>query len=101
MYHDKRFQLDAYCPLIALNHEQIKKGTTGGYLLTEKHNFDNIAEQLMNIDIGVLSNLSKRLSKGERVIPQNDAEKNCYQVISDLDHVAAYVEGSITSKKHM
>jgi hypothetical protein len=55
----------------------------------------------MNINIGVLSDLSERLSKGERVKPETDAEKNCYQVISDLDHVAGNVHGSITSKKYM
>jgi hypothetical protein len=101
MYHDKRFQCDPYFPLVAFNQEQMKKCTTGGYLLTERHNFDNIADQLMNIDIGILSNLSQRLSKGERVKPETDAEKNCYQVISDLDHVASNVHGSITSKKYM
>jgi hypothetical protein len=79
----------------------MKKCTTGGYLLTERCNFDNIADRLMNIDIGILSNLSQRLSKGERVKPEMDAEKNCYQVISDLDHVASNVHGSITSKKYM
>lgn len=36
MYHDKRFQLDEYFPLVAFNQEQIKGGTTGGYLLTER-----------------------------------------------------------------
>jgi len=46
--------MDAYFPLVAFNHEQIKKGTTGGYLLAEKHNFDDIANRLMNIDTGVL-----------------------------------------------
>jgi hypothetical protein len=101
MYHDKRFQCDPYFPLVAFNHEQIKKSTTGGYLLTQRNNFDKIAERLMNINIGVLSDLSERLSKGERVKPETDAEKNCYQVISDLDHVAGNVHGSITSKKYM
>ena len=62
MYHDKRFQTDAYFPLVAFNHEQIKKSTTGGYLLTEKHNFHDIADRLMNIDTSVLEDLSKRLS---------------------------------------
>jgi hypothetical protein len=101
MYHDKRFQCDPYFPLVAFNHEQMKKGTTGGYLLTENYNFNNIAERLMNLDMGILSDLSKRLSKGERVKPETEAEKACYQVISDLDHVAGHVQGSITSKKYM
>ncbi|KIM74021.1 hypothetical protein PILCRDRAFT_80473, partial [Piloderma croceum F 1598] len=101
MYHDKRFQLDAYFPLVAFNHEQIKKGTTGGYLLTEKHNFDDIANRLMNIDTGVLDDLSKRLTRGDRVKPDTPEEKACYALMADLDHVAGHVQGSVTSKKYM
>ena len=101
MYHDKRFQTDRYFPLVALNHEQMKKGTTGGYLLTERRNFDDIADRLMNIDTGVLADLSKRLSNGDRVRLETDEEKACYKLISDLDHVAGHVQGSITSKRYM
>jgi hypothetical protein len=53
MYHDKCFQTDAHFPLIAFNHEQIKMSTTGGYLMTEKQNFDDIADCLLNIDVSV------------------------------------------------
>ena len=101
MYHDKRFQLDPHFPLIAFNHDQIKNSTTGGYLMTEKRNFDEITERLMNVDVGVLDDLSKRLSKGDRVKPVTEEEKACYQLISDLDYVGGRVKGSITSKKYM
>jgi len=67
MYHDKRFQTDAHFPLISFNQEQMKNSTTGGYLLTERRNFDDIAERLMNVDTDVLEDLSKRLSRGDRV----------------------------------
>jgi hypothetical protein len=101
MYHDKRFQMDAHFPLIAFNHEQIKKSTTGGYLMTERQNFDEIADRLMNVDTGVLDDLSQRLLKGERVKPVTDEEKACYKLISDLDHVGGHVQGSLTSKRYM
>jgi hypothetical protein len=52
----------------------------------------------MNIDIGILSDLSQRISIGERVKPETDAEKKCYQVISVLDYVAGNVYDSITLK---
>ncbi|KZT06572.1 uncharacterized protein LAESUDRAFT_653512, partial [Laetiporus sulphureus 93-53] len=39
MYHDKRFQLEPYFPLVAFNHEQIKNATTAGYLLIKKTKF--------------------------------------------------------------
>ena len=51
MYHDKQFQTDHEFCLIAFNHEQIKDANTGGFLMTEKNSFDNVAEQLVNIDL--------------------------------------------------
>ena len=35
MYYDKHFQTDYYFPMIAFNQEQIKKGTTGSFLLAK------------------------------------------------------------------
>jgi len=46
MYHDKHFQTDDYFPIIAFNHEQLKAGTTGSFLLARCHNFNSIASQL-------------------------------------------------------
>ena len=101
MYYDKRFQLDPHFPLIAFNHEQIKESTTAGYLLAEKSNFENITKRLLNINQDVLSNLIKRLEDGEKVKPETDEEKLCFQLIKDLDHVGGHVKGSATSKKYM
>jgi len=69
--------------------------------MTEKHNFDDIAERLMNINVGVLEDLSKRLSRGYRVKPVTEEERNCYKLIADLDHVGGHVQGSLTSKRYM
>ena len=33
--------------------------------------------------------------------PQTQAEKYCFQMIRDLDHVSKRVDGSITSKRNM
>jgi len=101
MYHDKRFQTDPHFPLIAFNHEQIKKGTTGGYLLAERQSFRNITDRLLNVNTEVLQNLSKRMSEGERVKPETDEEKLCFDLINDLHHVNGHVQGSITQKKYM
>jgi Helitron helicase-like domain at N-terminus len=101
MYHDKHFQMDAHFPLIAFNHEQVKKSTTGGFLLTNRQDFDDIAERLMNVIVGVLEDLSKRLSRGDRIKPVTEEEKACYSLISDIDHVGGHVPGSITSKKYL
>ena len=101
MYHDKRFQKDSHFSLIAFNHEQIKESTTAGYLLAEKPKFDNISKRLMDVDTEVLSNLIKRMEDGERVKPDTDEEKLCFQLLKDLDHVGGHVKGSTTSKKYM
>jgi hypothetical protein len=101
MYHDKRFQMDSYFLLMAFNHQQIKESTTGGYLLTNKQSFGDISHRLMNLDQEVLVTLTDRMAKGEHVKPESSEEKNCFQLIKDLDHVAGKVQGSLTSKKYM
>jgi hypothetical protein len=103
MYHDKRFQMDSHFILIAFNHMQIKESTTGCYILTDKHSFGNISDRLMNLDQDVLEDLSKRMASGEHVKPVTQEEKDCFQLIKDLDHVAGKVQGSfkLTSKKYM
>jgi hypothetical protein len=101
LYHDKRFQKDPFYPLVAFNQEQIKQCTTGGYLVTERHYFNDISQRLLHVNMDVLTDLSARLSKGERFKPETNEEKDCYQLISDLDHIAGNVEGSMSSKKYM
>ena len=54
MYHDKHFQNDSSFVLMAFNHGQIKTATTGGFLLTKKSNFNDIAEQLLTVDHKIL-----------------------------------------------
>src|SRR5205085_10051038 len=91
MYHDKRFQKDPFFFLIAFNHEQIKEGTTGGYLLAESSKFEVISQCLMDVNIGMMSNLAKRMKDGEKVTLETNKEKQCFQLIKDLDHVGGYV----------
>ena len=61
MYHDKRFQLEPLFPLVALNHEQIKKSTTGGYLLADKNRFNDIADRILNLKPDILSSIVEKL----------------------------------------
>src|SRR5277367_253180 len=101
MYHDKRFQKDPHFPLVAFNHEQIKQSTTGGYLLAETSKFEPISQRLMDLDTTVLNNIARRMENGEHVKPETDQEKQCFQLIKDLDHVGGHVKGSLTNKKYM
>lgn len=100
MYHDKRFQLEPLFPLVALNHEQIKKSTSAGYLLADKNKFGDIANRLLNIKDSTLADIIHRLSRGS-MKPETEEEKACFQILNDLDHVNYKVQGSITSKKYM
>src|ERR1700730_11215919 len=101
MYHDKRFQLDPFFPLIAFNHEQIKASTTGGFLLAEKKCFNDITHRLLTLDSQVIESVSQRMAKGEIVKPVNDQESKCFQMLKDLDHIGSKVQGSTTQKKNM
>ncbi|KAI0713341.1 hypothetical protein C8Q76DRAFT_620478 [Earliella scabrosa] len=100
MYHDKRFQLEPLFPLVALNHEQIKKSTTGGYLLADKNRFNDIADRILNLKPDILSSIVEKLKLGP-VKPETEEEKQAFQLLNNLDHVNYKVQGSITSKKYM
>ncbi|KZP15808.1 hypothetical protein FIBSPDRAFT_705699, partial [Athelia psychrophila] len=101
MYHDKRFQTDPEFALIALNHEQIKNSTTSGYLLTKRKNFNAIAERLMNLDMGALNSLSRRMAAGEDVKDRTYEEQQCFQLMHEVDLVAHRVQGSVSTKRYM
>ena len=101
MYHDKRFQKDVYFPFVAFSHSQIKSSTSGAFLLAERKKFHEVTNRILSVDQTVLANLAQRMSQGETVKPDTQAEKDCFQLIHDLDHVSQRVDGSITSKKYM
>ncbi|KAK0235583.1 hypothetical protein EDD85DRAFT_791055 [Armillaria nabsnona] len=101
MYHDKWFQTDVAFPFVAFSHEQIKASTMGRFLFASKDKFFDISERLLWVDDKVLEPLSDRMRAGETVVPATPAEKDCFQLINDLDHVAYKVQGSLTSKKYM
>jgi hypothetical protein len=101
MYHDKRFQKDVYFPFVAFSHSQIKSCASGAYLLAERKKFGEITNRILSLDQDILADIAKRMSVGELVKPQTDAEKDCFQVIRDLDLIAQHVDGSVTSKKYM
>ena len=101
MYHDKCFQTDQYFPIVAFNHEQMKAGITGSFLLAKRQKFSEISQRLMSLDNSILSGLIKRLTDGEHVRAETEKEKACFAVLDDLDHVGGHVKGSLTSKKYM
>ena len=101
LYHDKRFQKDSHFPLIAFNHEQIKETATAGYILSDRQKFDEITNRLLHINKEVLTSLCTRMAQEERIAPETQEEKNCFELLKDIDHVGKHVKGSITNKKIM
>ena len=85
MYHDKHFQKDPHFPLIAFNHEQIKDSTKGGFIVAKQKSFDNIANRLLQINSDVLTDITERQKKGERVKGDSQEEKDCLQLIHDIE----------------
>ena len=101
MYHNKRFQYDATFPFVAFSHLQMKAASSAGFLLADSSKFRDITDRLLSVDQETLASISKRLSEGESVKPSTEHEKECYQIVRDLDHINGKVQGSITSKKYM
>ncbi|RXW13797.1 hypothetical protein EST38_g12057 [Candolleomyces aberdarensis] len=101
LYHDKRFQTDARFVLLAFNHEQMKAGTSGSFILAQRSNFDSIVRGVSMVDPAVVMGISNRLKAGERVVPQTDDEKRCFSLMDQIEHVGASVHGSLSGKKIM
>ena len=48
-----------------------------------------------------MKGLAQRMEAGEHIIPESDAEKLCFNVLSDLDHIGSHIQGLLTNKKFM
>ncbi len=101
MYYDKRFQVDPSFPFVSFSHEQIKTATTKAFLATERAKFGDISDRFLRLDKDVLTTVIERLRKDGHVVPETEQEKDCYDVINDLDAVTGSMHGSNTSKKWM
>jgi hypothetical protein len=101
MYYDKWFQKDPHFPLIAFNHEQMKESTTAGYLTAERKSFHDITDRPLNINLEVLSDLTKQMTEGECVKLETEEENLCFKLINDLDHVNGHVPDLITQKNYL
>ncbi|KAF8988957.1 hypothetical protein BDZ89DRAFT_891371, partial [Hymenopellis radicata] len=101
MYHDKRFQLDKNFPFIAFSHQQIRQSNTSGYLLTAKPKFSEVSKRLLNLNQDTLQHVTEIMKSEGTFSPKTQDEKDCFQVLHDIDLVAGKVQGSLTSKKYM
>ncbi|KAF8813077.1 hypothetical protein BYT27DRAFT_7085330, partial [Phlegmacium glaucopus] len=78
MYYDKHFQTDFYFPMIGFNHEQLKAGVTGSFLLAKRKKWPDISKRLSSLNRDVLKRISDKLSDGEHFIPKTTDEKACF-----------------------
>jgi hypothetical protein len=67
--------------------------------LAKGQNFGSIVNRLEAVEPAVLADLTQRLVSGENVVPKTEAEKTCFDILKDLDHVGGHVQGAMTSKK--
>lgn len=100
MYSQRTFATDRCFPFIVFNQEQIRSSSQGGYLLTSRKNFSNVADRLLTLDRSALDALIERSADGAYVQPETDDEKACFELIAFVDHVAGHVEGSSTARKY-
>lgn len=101
LYHDKRFQLDPFFSIVALNHEQIKNSSKSTFIVTKQSRFSAIAQRINSIDQAVLQDVVQRYKSGQKVMPSTSEEKNLFKLLNDLDAVSGEVDGSLSSKKQM
>ncbi|KAI0640765.1 hypothetical protein C8Q79DRAFT_893492, partial [Trametes meyenii] len=97
---DRRFQTDRCFPFIVFNQEQIRSSSQAGFLLTSRKNFDSVADKLLKLDRSALNDLVARSSQTGRVSPETDAERQCFELMTLVDHVAGHVDGSNTARKY-
>lgn len=97
---DRRFQNDRCFPFIVFNHEQIRASSQGGFLLTSRKNFSSVAERILQLDREALSAIIERGASGDYVRPETPAEKQCFELMTFVDHIAGHVKGSNTSRKY-
>lgn len=102
LYHDKRFQVDEMFPFVAFNHEQINIASRSSWLLVQKDSFPGMVDRLLSVDKTTMSDLADRMANGEHISASTvttKAEKACFGIINDLDHLSGKIPGSLTSKK--
>jgi hypothetical protein len=87
--------------MIAFNHKQLKAGVTGSFLLTKKKMWPDIFNHLKSLNHDILKNISDKLLNGKHFLPATPEEKNCFQLLHNLDHIGGFVKGSITSKRNI
>jgi hypothetical protein len=87
--------------MVAFNDSQIKRAKTGSHLLVNRRRFADIAAKLVHLDSAVLGDLALCLESAENVKCANPAERACFDILEELDHVGGRVQGSLTSKKYL
>ena len=65
LYYDKRFQTDPEFSLIAYNHQNIKSTTTGSFLLAKNAKFSSIQDNLLQLNVQSLENISNKLKNNK------------------------------------
>jgi len=61
--------------MIALNHEQLKAGITGSFLLAQRKKWPDISKCLKSLNHDVLKSITDKLSNGDKFIPKTKKKR--------------------------
>ncbi|PBK66200.1 hypothetical protein ARMSODRAFT_989545 [Armillaria solidipes] len=86
---------------MALVLRNARPNTQEIYLLADKNKFAAVADRLLNADQDIMEDMARRMADGEHVRPETDKEKQCMQIICDLDGVAGNVKGTKMTRMYM
>jgi len=66
----------------------------------DSNKIDEISDCFLSLNQTALQDILTRLENGEIVKPLSMEEKDCFCILTDLDHIRGKVNGLLTSKKH-
>ncbi|XP_006461608.1 hypothetical protein AGABI2DRAFT_71666, partial [Agaricus bisporus var. bisporus H97] len=87
--------------MIAFNHEQIKRATTNSFLYSKQNKFPDVARRIALLNPDVLKRVCDGFENTHAFTPQTEQEKECLDLLSDINHTGSNVHGSMTSKQQM
>jgi hypothetical protein len=65
--------------------EQLKGAVTGSQAIVKRPKFVDVSCRLLAMNPEIAANMADRMAQGEHVKPETKAEKQSFQLLTDLD----------------